>query len=217
MSVSGLPGQQNIRRPTWSEMQMTGNWRLGRAAVRFQSCTRPVPQEECIHVPLAAPSHGFPGWRHLAPNWQFFPKQSNLCPLSASAQFKFPWMASHSSQVKPLTEHHGALRPVEPEGENNEDTEKVSTDQKGLELWVRKKQILSSILGRAMTRSRVQVNKSAWSCKQTTSLRCLRSHFNEEHGSVPVQQQWGGRKIVSWTQKSNYRGQIWWWKISTPF
>lgn len=41
-------------------------------------------------------------------------------------------MASHSEQVKPLTEHPGALRPVELGGKKMKtDTKKVSTDQKG--------------------------------------------------------------------------------------
>lgn len=45
-------------------------------------------------------------------------------------------MASHSEQVKPLTEHPGALRPVElgEKKQMKKDTKKVSTDQKGFRL-----------------------------------------------------------------------------------
>lgn len=112
-SGSGWPVGRIYADPLYQkEMQMTGNRRPGRVAVYFQSCTRTVPQEVCIHVPPAAVSYGFQGRRLNSSNRQLFPKQSNLYPLSASTQFKFPWMASHSSQVKPLTEHHGALRPV---------------------------------------------------------------------------------------------------------
>ena len=70
-------------------------------------------------------------------------------------------MASHSEQVKPLTEHPGALRPVElgEKKQTKKDTKKVSTDQKGFRLWV--KILRCSIFKRVKVSSRVYVNQGA--------------------------------------------------------
>ena len=70
-------------------------------------------------------------------------------------------MASHSEQVKPLTEHPGALRPVElGEKKTNEKRyQKGSTDQKGFRLRV--KILQCSIFKRVKVSSRVYVNQGA--------------------------------------------------------